>query len=216
MAQTLARSSRHLTISSLIPKRLISSSSAITRPPSPTTLLFPRRPLLPISPAARSVIPVSPPRFTAIRCLVNSAGNLSERPPAAEMAQLYPGCDRKHWLVVFDRKPDGEGATKQQMIDRYIKTLASILYSEENAKKKIYSVSCEGYFGFGCEIDEVDANRLKEWHKDRNIRFVLPDAYVDPEYKDYGGELFVNGEIVARSPERERRVRQLQMSSSQN
>ncbi|CAI0627379.1 unnamed protein product [Linum tenue] len=215
MAQTLARSSRHLPISSLITKRLISSSSssAITRPPSPTTLLFSRRPLLPISPAARSVIPVSPPRLTAIRCLVNSAGNLSERPPAAEMAQLYPGCDRKHWLVVFGGKPGGEGVTKQQMIDRYIK-------AEENAKKKIYSVSCEGYFGFGCEIDEVDANRLEEWHKQMplnpNIRFVLPDAYVDPEYRDYGGELFVNGEIVARSPERERRVRQLQKSSSQN
>ncbi|KAL0710655.1 hypothetical protein Bca4012_017633 [Brassica carinata] len=38
------------------------------------------------------------------------------------------------------------------------------------------------------------------------VLFVLPDSYVDPENKDYGAELFVNGEIVQRSPERQRRV----------
>ncbi|CAG7885055.1 unnamed protein product [Brassica rapa] len=34
------------------------------------------------------------------------------------------------------------------------------------------------------------------------VLFVLPDSYVDPEYKDYGAELFVNGEVVPRPPER--------------
>uniref|UniRef100_A0A0E0PDM3 Uncharacterized protein n=1 Tax=Oryza rufipogon TaxID=4529 RepID=A0A0E0PDM3_ORYRU len=38
------------------------------------------------------------------------------------------------------------------------------------------------------------------------VLFVLPDSYVDAENKDYGAELFVNGEIVQRSPERRRRV----------
>ncbi|KAG0460794.1 hypothetical protein HPP92_021091, partial [Vanilla planifolia] len=38
------------------------------------------------------------------------------------------------------------------------------------------------------------------------VLFVLPDSYVDAENKDYGAELFVNGEIVKRSPERQRRV----------
>nr|DAD29715.1 TPA_asm: hypothetical protein HUJ06_031183 [Nelumbo nucifera] len=33
-----------------------------------------------------------------------------------------------------------------------------------------------------------------------------PDSYVDAENKDYGAELFVNGGIVQRSPERQRRV----------
>lgn len=32
--------------------------------------------------------------------------------------------------------------------------------SEEEAKKKIYNVSCERYFGFGCEIDEETSNKL--------------------------------------------------------
>ncbi|CAI0386054.1 unnamed protein product [Linum tenue] len=219
MAQTLARSftsSRHLTLSSLIPKRLFSSStSSITRPPSPATLLFSRRPLLPISHAVRSVIPVSAPRYTAIRCRVNRSGNsysplnsgsnFNERPPT-EMAPLFPGCDYEHWLIVMD-KPGGEGATKQQMIDCYVQTLARVLGSEEEAKKKIYNVSCERYFGFGCEIDEETSNKLEGLFSGLpGVLFVLPDSYVDPEYKDYGAELFVNGEIVARSPERERRV----------
>ncbi|KAL1368027.1 hypothetical protein HN51_022124 [Arachis hypogaea] len=118
------------------------------------------------------------------------------------MAPLFPGCDYEHWLIVMD-KPGGEGATKQQMIDCYIQTLAKVLGSEEEAKKKIYNVSCERYFGFGCEIDEETSNKLEGLP---GVLFVLPDSYVDPENKDYGAELFVNGEIVQRSPERQRRV----------
>jgi hypothetical protein len=33
--------------------------------------------------------------------------------------------------------------------------------SEEEAKNKIYNVSCERYFGFGCEIDEETSNKLE-------------------------------------------------------
>jgi hypothetical protein len=33
--------------------------------------------------------------------------------------------------------------------------------SEEEAKKKIYNVSCERYFGFGCELDEETSNKLE-------------------------------------------------------
>ncbi|XP_044982420.1 multiple organellar RNA editing factor 5, chloroplastic/mitochondrial-like isoform X2 [Hordeum vulgare subsp. vulgare] len=58
-------------------------------------------------------------------------------------------------------KPGGEGTSKHQMIDCYIQTLAKVLGSEEEAKKKIYNVSCERYFGFGCEIDEETSNKLE-------------------------------------------------------
>ncbi|XP_047077405.1 multiple organellar RNA editing factor 2, chloroplastic-like [Lolium rigidum] len=119
-----------------------------------------------------------------------------------EMAPLFPGCDYEHWLIVMD-KPGGDGASKQQMIECYVHTLAKVLGSEEEAKKKIYNVSCERYFGFGCEIDEETSNKLEGIP---GVLFVLPDSYVDPEHKDYGAELFVNGEIVQRSPERQRRV----------
>eukprot|EP00262_Sarcandra_glabra_P004388 TRINITY_DN1535_c0_g2_i2.p1 TRINITY_DN1535_c0_g2~~TRINITY_DN1535_c0_g2_i2.p1 ORF type:complete len:238 (+),score=11.74 TRINITY_DN1535_c0_g2_i2:84-797(+) len=152
-------------------------------------------------------------RFVPVRCRVNRSGgdsaysplnsgsNFSDRPPT-EMAPLFPGCDYEHWLIVMD-KPGGEGATKQQMIDCYVQTLAKVLGSEEEAKKKIYNVSCERYFGFGCEIDEETSNKLEGLP---GVLFVLPDSYVDVENKDYGAELFVNGEIVQRSPERQRRV----------
>ena len=36
-----------------------------------------------------------------------------------------------------------------------------LLISEEEAKKKIYNVSCERYFGFGCEIGEETSNKLE-------------------------------------------------------
>lgn len=150
-------------------------------------------------------------RFFSIRCGANRSGstysplnsgsNFSDRPPT-EMAPLFPGCDYEHWLIVMD-KPGGEGATKQQMIDCYIQTLAKVVGSEEEAKKRIYNVSCERYLGFGCEIDEETSTKLEGLP---GVLFVLPDSYVDPENKDYGAELFVNGEIVQRSPERQRRV----------
>ncbi|VAI41122.1 unnamed protein product [Triticum turgidum subsp. durum] len=128
-------------------------------------------------------------------------GGGGDRAPT-EMAPLFPGCDYEHWLIVMD-KPGGEGASKHQMIDCYVQTLAKVLGSEEEAKRKIYNVSCERYFGFGCEIDEETSNKLEGIP---GVLFVLPDSYVDPEHKDYGAELFVNGEIVQRSPERQRRV----------
>ena len=93
------------------------------------------------------------------------------------------------------------------MIDCYIQTLAKVLGSEEEAKKKIYNVSCERYFGFGCEIDEETSNKLEGMFSEvevfeisflcslfficvglPGVLFVLPDSYVDPENKDYGGK----------------------------
>ncbi|KAK8548658.1 hypothetical protein V6N13_054565 [Hibiscus sabdariffa] len=214
MAQALTRAAastftRHLALPFHVPKRLVSSKSITRSPPIPS-LRFSRRDT-PLSHAVRC-LPLAATRFTSIRCRVNRSGNsaysplnsgsnFSDRPPT-EMAPLFPGCDYEHWLIVMD-KPGGEGATKQQMIDCYIQTLAKVVGSEEEAKKKIYNVSCERYFGFGCEIDEETSNKLEGLP---GVLFVLPDSYVDPENKDYGAELFVNGEIVQRSPERQRRV----------
>ncbi|KAH1091309.1 hypothetical protein J1N35_018566 [Gossypium stocksii] len=215
MAQITSRAAtsiltRRLTFSFLPSKRLYSTISITHSPPVPS-LFFSRRPLFRVSHAVQ-FLPADQTRFTSIRCRVNRSGNsaysplnsgsnFSDRPPT-EMAPLFPGCDYEHWLIVMD-KPGGEGATKQEMIDCYIKTLAKVVGSEEEAKKKIYNVSCERYFGFGCEIDEETSNKLEGLP---GVLFVLPDSYVDPEYKDYGAELFVNGEIVQRSPERQRRV----------
>jgi len=148
--------------------RLISTTTFNATLHKPSSLsLRSRRFLFPLSNAI--VHPST--RVAGIRCRVNRAGDsaysplnsgsssFSDRPPT-EMAPLFPGCDYNHWLIVMD-KPGGEGANKQQMIDCYIQTLAKVLGSEEEAKKKIYNVSCERYFGFGCEIDEETSNKLE-------------------------------------------------------
>ncbi|KAK1355827.1 multiple organellar RNA editing factor 2, chloroplastic-like [Heracleum sosnowskyi] len=199
--------------------------SLLTVRSSPTLLLIPKRlfstspPLVGFTRAARATFTLThklhaptPLPHSFIRCRVNRSGGAysplnsgnsgySDRPPT-EMAPLFPGCDYEHWLIVMD-KPGGEGASKEEMIRCYIETLAKVLGSEDEAKKKIYNVSCERYFGFGCEIDEETSNKLEGLP---GVLFVLPDSYVDAENKDYGAELLVNGEIVKRSPERERRV----------
>ncbi|XP_010540781.1 PREDICTED: multiple organellar RNA editing factor 6, mitochondrial [Tarenaya hassleriana] len=205
MAKTLARST-----ASRVVNRFFSTSSSSATSPLPSYLIS-RRFVPALSHAADFVHSLT--RFTMIRTRMDRSGgssgysplrsgsNFSDRPPT-EMAPLFPGCDYEHWLIVMD-KPGGEGATKQQMIDCYVQTLAKVLGSEEEAKKKIYNVSCERYFGFGCEMDEETSNKLEGLP---GVLFVLPDSYVDPEYKDYGAELFMNGEIVPRPPERQRRI----------
>ncbi|XP_074266231.1 multiple organellar RNA editing factor 2, chloroplastic-like [Silene latifolia] len=189
-------------------KRLFSNVPTITRPPTlrPTR---PARPTLLISNSTRSLVPFSATRFDSIRCRVNSplnnnnsgGSNSSDRPPT-DFESPPSGCDYAHWLILMDKTGD-EDASKQQMIDAYIQTLSKVVGSKEEAIKKIYNVSCERYFGFGCEVDEETAKKMEGLP---GVLFVLPDAYVDEEYKDYGAELFVNGEIVQRSPERQRRV----------
>ncbi|MQM03102.1 hypothetical protein Taro_035877 [Colocasia esculenta] len=205
MPRAIASARSPLTL--FLPKRLLFSGPTIGAASAPPGLLRLRR-------VARVVAVPGHARLNQIRCRVQRSGDsaysplgsgsgssYSDRPPT-EMAPLFPGCDYEHWLIVMD-KPGGEGATKQQMIDCYIQTLAKVVGSEEEAKKRIYNVSCERYFGFGCEIDEETSNKLEGLP---GVLFVLPDSYVDAENKDYGAELFVNGEIVQRSPERQRRV----------
>ncbi|XP_058770779.1 multiple organellar RNA editing factor 2, chloroplastic-like [Vicia villosa] len=204
IASSFSRLSTHFTMR--IFSTTTSAAAALSKP-SPFTS---RRFILPVSQAIlQSLIPTACSgmsragfsTYSPLNSGSTSSSSFSDRPPT-EMAPLFPGCDYNHWLIVMD-KPGGEGATKQQMIDAYVQTLAKILGSEEEAKKKIYNVSCERYFGFGCEIDEETSNKLEGLP---GVLFVLPDSYVDPEYKDYGAELYVNGEIVQRPPERQRRV----------
>ncbi|MCD9639134.1 Multiple organellar RNA editing factor 2, chloroplastic [Datura stramonium] len=202
--------SRHYFSSTRFLSSASSSAPSITQQPSlpaigssPQPSFILSHSLLPTNPNG-----IKPFSLNSVRFRVNRSGSSPYTPGTGgdraptEMAPLFPGCDYEHWLIVMD-KPGGEGAHKQQMIDCYVQTLAKVLGSEEEAKKKIYNVSCERYFGFGCEVDEETANKMEGLP---GVLFVLPDSYVDPEYKDYGAELFVNGEIVQRSPERQRRV----------
>ncbi|KAI3759785.1 hypothetical protein L6452_07842 [Arctium lappa] len=50
---------------------------------------------------------------------------------------------------------------RNQIVQRYIQTLASALDSEEEANSSMYSVSTKYYYVFGCKIDEKVVHRIK-------------------------------------------------------
>ncbi|KAA0038987.1 hypothetical protein IC582_013363 [Cucumis melo] len=105
------------------------------------------------------------------------------------------GCDFKHWLVVMDLR--GAELTRDEMINIYIKTLAMVVGSEEEARMKMYSVSTKFFFSFGCLVSEELSHKIKELPK---VLWVIPDSYTDIENKNYGGEPFINGQAVPYDP----------------
>ncbi|GFP78649.1 uncharacterized protein at3g15000 mitochondrial [Phtheirospermum japonicum] len=119
--------------------------------------------------------------------------NWSNRPPKETI--LLDGCDFEHWLVVME-KPEPD-VTRDDIIDSYIKTLAMVLGSEEEARMKIYSVSTKHYYAFGALVSEELSYKIKELPK---VTWVLPDSYLDVKNKDYGGEPFINGQAVPYEP----------------
>ncbi|GAB2229881.1 hypothetical protein Droror1_Dr00014137 [Drosera rotundifolia] len=125
--------------------------------------------------------------------LQDSNPNWTNRPPKETI--LLDGCDFNHWLVVME-KPD-EGLTRDEICDLYVKTLAKVVGSEEEARHKIYSVSTRCYFAFGALVDEELSYKLKELE---GVRWVLPDSYLDVRNKDYGGEPFIDGRPVPYDP----------------
>ncbi|XP_012441235.1 multiple organellar RNA editing factor 8, chloroplastic/mitochondrial isoform X1 [Gossypium raimondii] len=119
--------------------------------------------------------------------------NYSNRPPKETI--LLDGCDFEHWLVVVE--PPKEDATRDEIIDSYIKTLAQVVGSEDEARMKIYSVSTRHYYAFGALVSEELSYKIKELP---GVRWVLPDSYLDVKNKDYGGEPFINGQAVPYDP----------------
>ncbi|XVE63406.1 hypothetical protein DITRI_Ditri07aG0017800 [Diplodiscus trichospermus] len=119
--------------------------------------------------------------------------NYSNRPPKETI--LLEGCDFEHWLVVME--PPKEDATRDDIIDSYIKTLAQVVGSEEEARMKLYSVSTRHYYAFGALVSEEVSYKIKELP---GVRWVLPDSYLDVKNKNYGGEPFINGQAVPYDP----------------
>lgn len=139
-------------------------------------------------------------RYT-VRCKTSGSGysplndpspNWSNRPPKETI--LLDGCDYEHWLIVMEFPKDPK-PPEEEMIAAYIKTLASVVGSEEEAKKKIYSVSTHTYTGFGALISEELSYKVKGLP---GVLWVLPDSYIDVPNKDYGGDLFVDGKVIPR------------------
>ncbi|KAJ9153529.1 hypothetical protein P3X46_026956 [Hevea brasiliensis] len=130
---------------------------------------------------------------TTTSSLNDPSPNWSNRPPKETI--LLDGCDFEHWLVVME-KPEGD-PTRDEIIDSYIKTLAMVVGSEEEARKKIYSVSTRCYYAFGALVSEELSYEIKKLPR---VRWVLPDSYLDVKNKDYGGEPFIDGKAVPYDP----------------
>ncbi|KAF3547927.1 hypothetical protein DY000_02004256 [Brassica cretica] len=213
-------------LSSLFARSFASSSAPLAKNPASSLYALRSRPLVAaLSSVARGGL-VS---FKGLSTQATSSSlndpnpNWSNRPPKETI--LLDGCDFEHWLVVVE-PPEGD-LTRDEIIDGYIKTLAQIVGSEEEARMKIYSVSTRCYFAFGALVSEDLSHKLKELPK---VRWVLPDSYLDVRNKDYGGEPFIDGKAVpydpkyheewirnnARANERNRRLSTQATSSSLN
>lgn len=105
---------------------------------------------------------------------------------------MLPGCDYNHWLIVMEF-PKDPAPTREQMIDTYLSTLATVLGSMEEAKKNMYAFSTTTYTGFQCTVDEETSEKFKGLP---GVLWVLPDSYIDVKNKDYGGDKYINGEII--------------------
>eukprot|EP00252_Welwitschia_mirabilis_P003639 TRINITY_DN136_c0_g2_i1.p1 TRINITY_DN136_c0_g2~~TRINITY_DN136_c0_g2_i1.p1 ORF type:complete len:618 (-),score=120.74 TRINITY_DN136_c0_g2_i1:418-2271(-) len=104
---------------------------------------------------------------------------------------LFEGCDYEHWLVTMEF-PDPQ-PSREEKIDTFIKTLAKVVGSEEEAKKRIYALSTTTYTGFQAQISEETSEKLKGLP---GVVWVLPDSYIDPVNKEYGGDKYINGVII--------------------
>lgn len=107
---------------------------------------------------------------------------------------MLDGCDYEHWLIVMEFPTDPK-PSEEEMVAAYVQTLASVVGSEEEAKKKIYSVCTSVYTGFGALISEELSYKVKDLP---GVLWVLPDSYLDVPNKDYGGDLFIDGKVIAR------------------
>ncbi|KAL1188459.1 Multiple organellar RNA editing factor 8, chloroplastic/mitochondrial [Cardamine amara subsp. amara] len=76
-------------------------------------------------------------------------------------------------------------------------SLSFCIFSQEEARIKIYSVSHRCYFAFGVLGSEDLSLKIKELPK---VKWVLPDSYLDVNNKDYGGEPFIDGKAVPYDP----------------
>ncbi|CAM8996950.1 unnamed protein product [Rhodiola kirilowii] len=176
------------TLTALHPYRI---SSVLTPSASPTNLhlasSFPFSTQFSLKSVAKSSV-----RFR-IRAAVDSDYS-SRRSSSNEPREtiMLPGCDYNHWLIVMEF-PKDPTPTREQMIDTYLNTLATVLGSMEEAKKNMYAFSTTTYTGFQCTVSEETSEKFKGLP---GVLWVLPDSYIDVKNKDYGGDKYINGEII--------------------
>ncbi|XP_016903399.2 multiple organellar RNA editing factor 4, mitochondrial-like isoform X1 [Cucumis melo] len=122
------------------------------------------------------------------------------------------GCDYNHWLIIMDFKDSKP--TTEEMVRTYEETCAKGLnISVEEAKQKIYACTTTTYQGFQAVMTKEESEKFRGLP---GVLFILPDSYVDPVNKEYGGDKYINGTVIPRSPPRQNVGRQVQKRFSGN
>ncbi|KAF8411038.1 hypothetical protein HHK36_003577 [Tetracentron sinense] len=159
-----------------------------------------------------------------LRCFATHQTSSSSPPKETTQPD---GCDFEHWLIVMDG-PKGE-PERDEIIDSYIKTLATVLGSEDvgyvplfvdiipdEANTEVAAFTEHGLYKFEEEarksIYSVSTRHYYAFgcivseeisHKIKElpgVRWALPDSYMDAKNKDYGGEPFIDGKAVPYDP----------------
>ncbi|KAJ9158931.1 hypothetical protein P3X46_024474 [Hevea brasiliensis] len=188
-------------------RRALTSLSTLHR--SLSTPIIPSSPLpLPhafISPSPSKQSPLffifQSRQFTGSRMSLSSSGKqyrvYKEGDEITEDMVLFEGCDFNHWLITVDFPKDPK-PTPEEMVATYERICAQGLgISIEEAKKKIYACSTTTYQGFQAVMTEEESEKFKDVP---GVVFVLPDSYIDPQNKEYGGDKYENGVITPRPP----------------
>ncbi|GMJ09685.1 multiple organellar RNA editing factor 1 [Hibiscus trionum] len=189
---------------SLHPLRLRRTLTTLCRT---LTVPNPRVPSI-TTPVSNSDLALSPPSFGIFRSrwFRSSGGPLSsprqyklykEGDEITEDTVLFEGCDYNHWLIVVDFPKDNK-PPPEEMVRTYENICAQGLgISVEEAKKRIYACSTSTYEGFQVLMSEEESEKFNDIP---GVVFVLPDSYIDPANKEYGGDKYENGVITERRP----------------
>lgn len=94
--------------------------------------------------------------------------------------------------------PKDNPPSHEEMIATYEQTCAKGLnISLEEAKKRMYACSTTTYQGFQAIMTEEESEKFRDVP---GVVFILPDSYIDPVNKEYGGDKYENGVITPRPP----------------
>ncbi|CAA7013836.1 unnamed protein product [Microthlaspi erraticum] len=157
--------------------RCFSSSSPLAKSRSASSLLHRSRPL--VAGFSSRFVPtgVFPARDLSTQATSSSVNDPNRN--SSDDATVLDGCDFEHWLVVMEDPEDH--LSRDEIIDSYIKTLAQVVGSEEEAIMKIYTVSHRLYYAFGALVSEDVSLKLK------GEPFINGKAVpYDPKYHDEG------------------------------
>ncbi|KAL8155880.1 hypothetical protein AgCh_001073 [Apium graveolens] len=184
-----------MSISLLRLRRATLSLSSLLRH-NPISSLSSTPPLTPLN--SSPIIPSLGSQFRAFRASTISFARprnvYQNEPEIGPDDILFEGCDYNHWLITVDFPKDPRPSS-EEMVDTYVKIAAMIFGTPEEAKKKIYACSTTTYQGFQVECSEEVSKKFEGLP---GVVFVLPDSYIDPVNKQYGGDKYDNGIITPR------------------